>query len=85
MTMERENTNQTPNPSNYNDFNEYLQAVSEFSPTWVIKDTFNDIILMECETLNDALVNMFELTKYEKAHNTYQRGRNRISIKDNNQ
>lgn len=76
--------NERPNPSDYNSFNDYLQAVMDFNPTWVIKDTANDTIIMECVTLNDALVSLFELTQYEMAHGTYQRGKNRIEIKEEN-
>lgn len=76
--------NTKPNPSDFDNFNDYLQAVTEFNPTWVILDTVNDTIIMECETLNDALVNMYELTKYEKAHGIYQRGKNRIATNEEN-
>ena len=77
-------TDINPNPSNYNSFNDYLQAVNDYQPTWVIKDVVNDIIIIECGTLYSALVSMGELTKYEKAHGIYQRGKNRIVIKEEN-
>lgn len=74
----------TPNPSNYDSFNDYIEAVENFQPAWVIMDTDNDTIIIECETKNDALNKMYELTRYEKAHGTYRRGKNRIMPIENN-
>ena len=81
--------NSTPNPNDYDNFNDYLEAVNTYQPaqpTWVIKDTANDTTIMEFCTIGEAMQYLKELRKFEKAHGTYHHGRYRIVInKENNE
>jgi len=78
-------TDINPNPSSYNSFNDYREAIEATATKhWMIKDTVNDVVIVECVTYYDALCRMSELTTYEKAHGTYQRGKNRIVAIENN-
>lgn len=78
-------TDINPNPNNYDSFNDYREAIeANVTKHWLIKDTVNDTVIIECVSYHDALCRMAELTTYEKAHGTYKRGKNRIMPIDNN-